>query len=94
MSPYRKATQNPEEGGFRTTRTLSPPWPRPKNTIGSQVTWLRGNDQDREAEAPEAPLPEVSADATVIHVEPLRWSGRGNVISAAGVAILDLLERA
>ena len=58
------------------------------------MTWLRGNDQDREAEAPETVQPEVPAEATVIHVEPLRWSGRGNVIAAAGVALLDLLERA
>lgn len=38
----------------------------------------------------------MAADVTVIRVEPLRWSGRGNVISAAGVALIDLfdLERA
>ncbi|WP_267427553.1 hypothetical protein [Methylobacterium sp. GC_Met_2] len=39
-------------------------------------------------------LPEVAAEATVIRVEPLRWGGWGNVISAAGVALLDLLELA
>ncbi|MCJ2061757.1 hypothetical protein MKK63_03430 [Methylobacterium sp. J-088] len=59
----------------------------PENHTGSQVVWMRGNDQDREAEAPTAFLPEV---ATVIEVEPLRWGGRGNVIAAAGAALLDL----
>ena len=33
----------------------------PENHSGSQVTWLRGNDQDREAETPETVLPEVAA---------------------------------
>ena len=65
----------------------------PENATGSQVTWLRGNDEDREAEAPEAPLPEVPTEAAVIHVKPLRWGGRGNLIAAAGVALLDLLDR-
>jgi hypothetical protein len=58
---------------------------------GSQVTWLRGTDQDREADASEAMLPEV---ANVIEVEPLRWGGRGNVIAAAGAYLFDLMERA
>ena len=65
----------------------------PENTAGSQVVYICGNDQDREAEAPEIILPEVAAEprpeATI-----LPWRGRGNVIAAAGVAILDLLERA
>ncbi|MCJ2120057.1 hypothetical protein MKK65_26380 [Methylobacterium sp. J-001] len=63
----------------------------PENHTGSQVTWLRGNDQDREAGAPETVLPEV---ATVIEVEPLRWGGRGNVLAAAGAYLFDLMERA
>jgi hypothetical protein len=63
----------------------------PENHTGSQVTWLRGNDQDREAGAPETVLPEV---ATVIKVEPLRWGGRGNVLAAAGAYLFDLMERA
>ncbi|WP_457108832.1 hypothetical protein [Methylobacterium sp. P5_C11] len=29
-----------------------------------------------------------------IPVSPLRWSGRGNVIAAAGTALINLLERA
>ncbi|MCJ2133290.1 hypothetical protein MKK69_04285 [Methylobacterium sp. J-026] len=66
----------------------------PENATGSQITWLRGNDQDREAETLETVLPEVPAEATVIHVEPLRWGGRGNLLAAAGVALLDLLELA
>ena len=66
----------------------------PENTEGAQVTWLRGNDADREAEATETLLPEVQAEdpGTVIKVPPLRWGGRGNVISAAGTVLLDLAK--
>lgn len=63
----------------------------PENHSGSRVTWLRGNEQDREAEAPETALPET---ATVIDVPPLRWGGRGNVVAAAGAYLFDLLEQA
>ncbi|MCJ2093139.1 hypothetical protein MKK67_11615 [Methylobacterium sp. J-072] len=63
----------------------------PENHTGSQVVWMRGNDADREIEAPEAVLPEV---ANVIEVEPLRWGGRGNVLAAAGAYLFDLMERA
>lgn len=68
----------------------------PENHHASQVTWLRGNDQDREAEAPEIVLPEVATEtpSTVIEVEALRWGGRGNVLAAAGAYLFDLLERA
>ena len=59
----------------------------PENHTGSQVVWMRGNDADREVEAPETVLPEV---ALVIEVEPMRWGGRGNVVSAAGSYLLDL----
>ena len=59
----------------------------PENHTGSQVVWMRGNDADREVEVPETVLPEV---ALVIEVEPLRWGGRGNVVSAAGSYLLDL----
>ena len=60
----------------------------PENHEGSQVDYMHGNDQDRDAEAPETVLPEVPAGAEI-----LPWRGRGNVI-AAGVALIDLLERA
>ncbi|SFM92771.1 hypothetical protein [Methylobacterium pseudosasicola] len=63
----------------------------PENHTGSQVVWMRGNDADREIEAPEVVLPEV---ANVIEVEPLRWGGRGNVLAAAGSLLVELLERA
>ncbi len=65
----------------------------PENATGSQVTWLRGNDQDREAEASEPVAPEVAAEPQSV-AEILPWQGRGNVIAAASVALLDLLERA
>lgn len=54
---------------------------------------MRGNDQDREAEAPETSLPEVPAEL-LPEVQILAWRGRGNVIAAAEVLILNLLERA
>jgi len=62
----------------------------PENRAGSQVVYMRGNDQDREAEAPEAMLPVVATDARGEAVI-LPWRGRGNVIAAAGVALLDLV---
>jgi hypothetical protein len=34
------------------------------------------------------------AEATMIRVKPLCQGGRDNVIAAAGVALLDMLERA
>ena len=78
-----------EEGG-----DAEPSLAAPENTAGSQVVYMWGNDQDREAKAPETVLPEVEADdpGTVIDVPPLRWGGRGNVISAAGAVLLDLAK--
>ncbi|MCJ2141569.1 hypothetical protein [Methylobacterium sp. E-066] len=61
----------------------------PENHTGSQVVWMRGNDQDREIEAPETVLPEVALEAVI-----LPWRGRGNIIAAAGSLLVDLLERA
>ena len=54
---------------------------------------MRGNDQDREAEAPETVLPEVLIEPQPV-ADILPWRGRGSVIAAAGVALLNLLERA
>lgn len=62
----------------------------PGNRAGSQVVYMRGNDQDREAEAPETVLPAVAIEARGEAVI-LPWRGRGNVIAAAGVALLDLV---
>jgi hypothetical protein len=64
----------------------------PENATGSQVVYMRGNDQNREAEAPETVLPEV---ATVLPVEAdiLPWRGRGNVIAAAGLMLVDMVVR-
>lgn len=64
-----------------------------ENAPGSQVTWLRGNDQDREAEVPEIVLPEVATE-TLPESTILPWRGRGNVISSVGTLLVDLLERA
>jgi hypothetical protein len=49
---------------------------------------MRGGDQDREEKASEIVLPEV---AIVIDPEPLRWGGRGNFVTAVGVALLDMV---
>ncbi|MCJ2085483.1 hypothetical protein MKK88_05670 [Methylobacterium sp. E-005] len=58
-------------------------------------------DVDREGEAPEIAIPEtqivtpppvtaeLTANPAAICISPLRWGGRGNVISLAGVAVLD-----
>ena len=74
-----------EDGG-----DAEPSLAAPENATGSQVTWLRGNDADREAEAPETTLPEVAATSPV-EAEILPWRGRGNVIAAVGVALLDMV---
>lgn len=62
------------------------------NHTGSQVTWLRGNDQDREIETADALLPEQEGES-LPEAAILPWRGRGNVLAAAGVAILDLFDR-
>jgi hypothetical protein len=48
---------------------------------------MRGNDQDLDKEAPEAALPEAAEP-----MPPLPWRGRGNVLAATGVALLDLVS--
>lgn len=78
----------------------------PENHHASQVGWCRGGDADREGEAPEAALPETALPALApdpaaapepreaeILAWPLPWSGRGNVITVAAGALLDLMER-
>ena len=63
----------------------------PENATGSQVVYMRGGYRDGGTEAPETVLPEKAAEATLIHVEPLRWGGRGNVVAAVGAALLDVV---
>ena len=65
----------------------------PENVTGSQVVYMRGGDQDREADAPETVLPVVPAEPEPASIV-LPWRGRGNLIAAAGSLIVDLLERA
>lgn len=76
-----------EDGG-----DTEPSLAAPENQ-GSQVSWMRGTDQDREADVPEVTLPEVPADANVIHVPPMRWGGRGNVLAAVGITLLNMVGR-
>ena len=48
--------------------------------------WLRGGDRDGEANALAIEIPNA-------HIEtgaPLPWSGRGNVLTAIGGAVLNL----
>ena len=70
-----------EEGG-----DAEPSLAAPENTTGSQVVYRRGSDRDGEAETPEAVLLEVGAEAITA-----RWGGNGNVVSAAGVAIICII---
>ena len=65
----------------------------PENATGSQVVYMRGGDQDREAEVPENVLPEVLSEPQPA-AGILPWRGRGNIIAAAGTFLVDLLERA
>jgi hypothetical protein len=76
---------NHEDGGDD-----EPSLAAPENTGGSQVVYMRGGDQDREAEAPEATLPEVAIEPAAEAVI-LPWRGRGNVIAALSVALLDMV---
>ena len=64
----------------------------PENATGSQVVYMRGNDQDREVEAPETVLPEATAE-TPSEAIVLSWRGRGNVIAAAGLMLVDMVVR-
>ena len=82
-----------EDGG-----DAEPALAAPENHHGSQVVWMRGNDADREAEAPEILLPVVRISPVprfrpVDFAEPLAWGGNGNVVAAAGVALLDMVAR-
>lgn len=63
-----------------------------ENPAGSQVVYMRGGDQDREEEVPETALPEVLTEPAPEAVV-LPWRGRGNVIAAAGAALLDMVAR-
>ena len=68
----------------------------PENHHVTQVGWCRGNDGDREAEAPEIALPEVVIVSPVpklrlVQTERLPWGGEGNVVAFAGVALLALV---
>ena len=69
----------------------------PENHHGSQVVWLCGNDGDRETEAPEILLPVVRLSPVPrfrpadFAPEPLAWGGSGNVVAAAGMALLNMV---
>lgn len=56
--------------------------------------WLRGDDGDCEEEACETVLPVVAVERPEVEVVSwvLRWSGSGNVLAAAGVALLDMVK--
>lgn len=69
---------------------MEPSLGAPEHHKDSQVTWLRGSDQDREAEPPEEALPEVTHEHQRV-AAVLPWRGRGNVVAAAGVALLGLV---
>ena len=81
-----------EDGG-----DAEPALAAPENHHGSQIGWLRGNGGDCEAEAPEILLPVVRISPVprcrplALAPEPLAWCGHGNIVAAAGVALLDLV---
>ncbi|WP_187278834.1 hypothetical protein [Methylobacterium sp. WL12] len=52
---------------------------------------MRENDAYREAGVPEVVLPVVAAECAVIPFAPLPWGGEGNILAAAGVALLNLV---
>lgn len=59
--------------------------------IVSMFTPVR-NDRCRKVEAPEAVLPEVAAEPQLM-VDLLLWRGRGSIIAASGVMLVDLVVR-
>ena len=81
-----------EDGG-----DAEPALAAPENHHDSQIGWLRGNGGDREAEAAEILLPVVRISPVprcrplALAPEPLGWCGHGNIVAAAGVALLDLV---
>ena len=77
---------NHEDGG-----DAEPSLAAPEDTAGSQVVYMRGGDRDGEAEAPEIVPPIISVEPAF---EPivLPWAGRGNVLTACGTLLLDLVS--
>ncbi len=65
----------------------------PENLAGNQVVWMRSGDENREAEAPETMLPEMAAQRVPETVR-LPWRGRGNIIAAVDMPLLDQLGTA
>ena len=74
-----------EDGG-----DAEPSLAAPENITGSQVVYMRGGDQDREEEALEIVLPEMPRES-VSQPSILPWIGRGNVLTACGTLLLDLV---
>ena len=62
----------------------------PENATCSQVVYMRGSDRDGEPDALETMLPEVPIEMAPEAIV-IPWRGRGNIIAAAGVALLDLV---
>ncbi|WP_187274819.1 MULTISPECIES: hypothetical protein [unclassified Methylobacterium] len=73
------------------SRDAGPALAAPESHHGRQVVWLHGNERDREAGAPETVLPIVTAKDAVTSPAPLAWGGRGNIVSAAGVVLLEMV---
>ena len=78
----------------RTAGTRNPPSLLLRTTTAVRSCGCAENDGDREAEAAEILLPVV----TVRHeaeADPwlLPWGGSGNVVAAAGLALLDMVAR-
>jgi hypothetical protein len=65
----------------------------PENLANNEVVWMRIADENREAEAPETMLLEMPAQRVPEAVR-LSWRGRGNIIAAMDMPLLDLLGTA
>lgn len=57
----------------------------------NRVVWLRNNDSCEETEAPETMLTVVVAECPALPFAALPWRGSGNVVAAAGVALLEMV---
>ncbi|MCJ2042944.1 hypothetical protein MKK55_28940 [Methylobacterium sp. J-059] len=67
------------------------PAPIVAERVGAQVVSLRGPAVDLRPSAPEIVLQDMPADPDVLPFAPLPWRGAGNVVAAAGVALLSMV---
>ena len=64
--------------------------PAAAQRVGREVVALRRNDGAQEPE-PANVVPVAAAERTVLPFAALPWRGSGNVVAAAGVALLNMV---